>query len=286
MPNNAEPTFDDFDAGIFSERQRARWSLSGPLVGDFIRRKDGMLARITQIWTDHGAQTTTFSDDGEGGRFYLNRSGAMDYSGSLQPSIPFNRLRPTSDRREGWAWFFHHGESRAHNGVDFKMRVQIWDLLDDHEARDSAIPARYILGPGGFKGSIQTTTYTTLDGVERVMYSQNQPLADYLAENPGVTIVSDSELDAMTAAYYASMVTAPSPITKEHYWDMLECLPPCRYGTIGGATVFHVSERLTGNLVQWCAKIGESYYGWTDQADITTDDLRAKLDAITNQKGA
>lgn len=61
------------------------------------------------------------------------------------------------------------------------------------------------------------------------------------------------ESDAAKILYYCK---EPVEITEERYMDFLECLPPCKWTRHRGAEVFHISERLDGNIVQWCVKIG------------------------------
>lgn len=260
------PTFDQFDAGILSERQKARLSKRKIQQGDFIRHHDGRLARVTHVWED-GAQTTRFSETGEGGSFYLGEGGGMSYSGSLEPSLPLTHLRESSDVRKGRAWIFHHNRAEAHNGVDCELYVRVWDYLTDAQAVDASKGNRWIIQEP-FKGHSQSFTVTTFDGVERVAYT-GLTLAEYMAENPTYKIISEDELHGLMTAHEESLKTKPEEITEEQYWDWLECLPPCRYD----GNRFHISERLTGNLVQWCFRKDGKFYGFTDDAGISDERL-------------
>lgn len=145
--------------------------------------------------------------------------------------------------------------------------------MKDAETINPAIPSRWILN---CENRAQTYTYTSMDGVERVAYNDAETLPDYMARNPGYKIVSEAEYDAIQATYYESMKTKPSEITEDAYWYYLECLPPCRYD----GNVFHVSERLTGNLVQWCFGKKGKYYGFTDDASISAEKLREIFDSV------
>lgn len=284
-------TMDDFNKGILSERQRARLQRREIMQGDFIRKGD-KLARVTHVWQGDGiptdkatAQTTVFSDDGEGGSFYLSSCGACSYSGSLESGVRLDHLRDTGETLKGRCWFFHHGISGGGRGVSGEVLCRVWELLDDDKAVNKAIPSRYLVAADASKrnGGIFSATYTTFDGVERVQYRDGQTLADYLAQFPDRVAISEEELSAQLTAYHESLVTLPQhgQCSEEHFVDMLECLPPCRWRKYGAVEAFHVSERLTGNLVQWCARVEDSNgvrcYSFTDFADIAADTLTEKL---------
>ena len=147
---------------------------------------------------------------------------------------------------------------------------------------DKTKPQRYIIEPGKFKGSICSATYTTLDGIERVQYHDGKTLEAYLFEYPLRKVITGEELDALLESHYASLVTAPAPISEDQYNEWLECLPPCRWRSYGPYTAFHISERLTGNLVQWCVKHGQNYYGFTDSASMSEQSLIEKMTTALN----
>ena len=266
-------TFDSFDEGILSERQKARNGRQGILVGDFIERQDGLKARVTHVWDD-GVQTNTFCDTGEGGRFHLGRSGGMEYSGSLEASVPRTHLELTrSKRAEGRAWFFHHGHSGAHRGVDFNVFVDTYRMLDDNEAIDKTVSSRYILKAGPFEGHCQTNTYTTYDGTERVAYNDGLSLEEYLQkeENKGRYVISSEEFTKLLQDHENNQKTKPVQITEERYMDMLEVLPPERWHD----GFFHVSEHIRGNLVSWFMQKDDKYYEFVEADSISKEDLRA-----------
>jgi hypothetical protein len=277
---------DDYNAGILSERQKNRFKLSGVQVGDFIERTDGKRARVTHVWEGDGienptAQTTAWSDTGEGGSFYLSSSGHLSYSGGLEAGVPITHLKNIGNNlgAQGRCWFFKRDQHQVHNGIDAPIWCKLFKLLDDTQAINKKIPARYLVvkNPAEFRGSIYTQTYTTFDGIERVNYSDNMPLADYLEQNTGLRVVDDAELTPMLAAYYDAQVTHPAQITTERYDDMLNVLPPCRWKTRAGIEAFHVSERLTGNLVSWFAHTKNGYFEFVDRADITEEYLINKM---------
>lgn len=59
----------------------------------------------------------------------------------------------------------------------------------------------------------------------------------------------------------ATYCKPPVEITREHYWQMLKVLPPCKWTRDRGAECFYVSEALTGDLHSWCVCIGPSNAG-------------------------
>lgn len=265
--------FDDFDKGILSERQSARYSRNEHLIGDIILHLDGSKTRITHVWNDT-VQNTTGKDENaiNHGGFYLGCSGAMSYSGSLNEGLPKTHLKNTNSFEKVKAWFFHHGRSEAHNGVHFECRVRVWQELSDSEAINPAIPQRYIVDEKSqYNAGIQTYTYTTFDGVERVGYSGNKTLTEYLAlkGHENYIVLSEKERTERTKKFLHDQCTKPKECSEEHYYEMLEVLPPCRWN----GSLFHVSERLTHNLVNWYFKKDKKYYGFVSYDNLTNDQL-------------
>jgi hypothetical protein len=133
-----------------------------------------------------------------------------------------------------------------------------------------------------FRGHVQSTVND--DGI--VDYTKGQTFEQYAAEHGGnVKIISDAELDDLLENHYASLVTKPKRITRARYWEMLEVLPPCRWHDVGGFNVFHVSERLTGNLVSWFIKVGRTeetarFHEFTDRDNLKDSEILAKLKGL------
>ena len=140
-------------------------------------------------------------------------------------------------------------------------------------------PLRYIIEAGvPFKGSILSTLLPN----GTVGYSGGQTIAEYELER-GFTaqILTSDELDVLIAAHEDTLKCAPVKISKARYWEMLEILPPCRWTMAGMWEIFHISERLTGNLVSWFAhgrlRGQDFYFEFTDCDDLELDVLRVKL---------
>ena len=70
----------------------------------------------------------------------------------------------------------------------------------------------------------------------------------------------------------------PREINEERFWSALECLPPCKWQGIGTLfETFHVSERLSGNVVSWYVRHGERFFEVDQDATLTREQLRAMV---------
>lgn len=133
------PATDDTDRALI-ESIRQTWDAKpGPRVGDFVLCLDGSERRFTARW-EEGLQTTGTGELARDQSFYLSGDGA-DFSGCMAPTIPFLRLEPVDETREGRFWMFHHGEVRAHNGVSFAIPCRVFrELAPAAEPELAAIP--------------------------------------------------------------------------------------------------------------------------------------------------
>ncbi len=149
-------------------------------------------------------------------------------------------------------------------------------LALEHPVHEIPFPARtWVLREGEpFRGSVQSVLCT--DGT--VAYSDGKTVAEYEAERGfKVRLIDDAELDRLLADFLAGMVTAPEPCTEDAYTYALEVLPPSRWHTVSGWSVFHVCERITHDLVNWYASRNDEYRTWTDHASVSDSDITAKL---------
>lgn len=125
-----------------------------------------------------------------------------------------------------------------------------------------------------FQGHCETAT----DGEGVVLWSQGLTFKEYCDKNDGCfRLVSEAEFDEMLEAHYDTLKTEPVEITEERFDEMLEVLPPCRWGTVRGIEMFHVSERLTGNLVSWFARVGGRFFEFTDDASLSAETRVEKI---------
>lgn len=119
----APPYFDERDIEIARQRL-AEWNeRQGPRVGDWVDMLDGTQRRFTHDW-GHGLQTTSGNQPGDASFYFYGH--CMSFSGSLDRTIPRNRLQDTGDFREGRAWFFHHNQAGAHRGVHFSVPCRVF----------------------------------------------------------------------------------------------------------------------------------------------------------------
>lgn len=120
------PDFDAKDAEICAQRVATYAKIVAPRVGDFIRMRDGTLRRFTHDWGD-GMQTTVGDKHPCTGdaSFYFG-DGYMSFSGALDPAIPLQQIESTDEIQLGSVWFFHHNETRAHNGVYTKIPFRVY----------------------------------------------------------------------------------------------------------------------------------------------------------------
>lgn len=124
-----------------------------------------------------------------------------------------------------------------------------------------------------FRGHVQSVLKP--DGT--VAYTDGLTVEQYQAARGfPVRVIEDEELDALIEAHTASLITEPREITEEEWHDALNVLPPCRWRTVSGVELFHISERLTADLVAWYARIGDRFVTFTDRAGANMQTLAEK----------
>lgn len=117
---------DETDKAKLADRAKARESLTGPLVGDYVVMPDGTLRRFTHDWGDE-IQTTVkgFQYDAS---FHIGRDGYMSFSGSLDRGVPKDRLTLTGEVKDGSCWFFSHDYAEGGNGVRVTLPCRVYKL--------------------------------------------------------------------------------------------------------------------------------------------------------------
>jgi hypothetical protein len=124
------PVFDmkdqeHLDKAIAGRKQK-RHILGRLLVGDVVIMPDGQHMRFSHAWQKN-IQTAT------GGSFFLYGDGDAEFSGTLNPGIPKDRLVDTGGEISARFWFFHHNEAKAHNGVYFSVMVPIYRYVPEDQ---------------------------------------------------------------------------------------------------------------------------------------------------------
>ncbi len=131
-----------------------------------------------------------------------------------------------------------------------------------------------IIADEPFRGHCQSVL--NKDGT--VGYTDGQTVAEYEQEHGcKLKVLSETEFNELYETWEKKLITKPKRITKERYWEMLEILPPSRFHYVGGFEVFHVSERLVGELVSWFANRNDRYYEWTDYSYLAEVSLASRL---------
>ncbi len=129
-----------------------------------------------------------------------------------------------------------------------------------------------------YRGHIETmATFHAVEGRYQFDYqpAEVKSIQDYnKATGKSAILATWEELDKMHSEYKESLKSEPVCITKERYFEMLNILPPCKWHSIGGVEVFHISERLTDNLVSWFAHYGNKYFEATDEDNLTDAQLQ------------
>jgi hypothetical protein len=98
-----------------------------------------------------------------------------------------------------------------------------------------------------------------------------------------IRVVDDAELDAMLATWTEHQITEPTDETLADFTYALECLPPCRWQRHRGVEMFHISEGLSHDLVQWHVSIGERCFTFVDRKSAPTEAIAAKTAAANRQ---
>ncbi|NCA91228.1 MAG: hypothetical protein EOM92_20715 [Gammaproteobacteria bacterium] len=134
---------------------------------------------------------------------------------------------------------------------------------------------RYIIrADEPFQGYVQSV----LNRNGTVGYTRGQTLEQYAAElGAPLRIIDAAELDALIAEFEAGMVTSPSEITEEAFHEALNVLPPSRWGHCMGVELFHVSENISGSLVNWYGALNGRYWAFVDLCTADPEDLARRV---------
>lgn len=148
-----------------------------------------------------------------------------------------------------------------------------------------------IIMPG--RPSLQASITTHADGSQTVDYT-GKPIyrdlmscvivgytpaltpAEYLAKvngqrKPGepefILLPWDDAMAAIEAAQDATLIHPWEEIDREKHDYYLGVLPPEKWRTVDGVSIFRMSEYLTSNITQHCAAIGGRYFAGTFRTD-------------------
>lgn len=124
-----------------------------------------------------------------------------------------------------------------------------------------------------FRGNCQTVIQNG-----KIAYWPELTFDEYNTMKGGVMkVISDEEFTEMYNAYMDGLQGEYREITKQQYWDSLECLPPMRWIRDGSFEMFFVSECYTGTLYSHLVKKGSRYFSALRSATISNEDLRKRF---------
>ncbi len=137
---------DERDAAAVAAAQAARDALPAIVrEGDFVEFACGTVRRVAHVWrfpADKDGPAvfsvqTSDSDGSRSGSFHMSTpaggigigtkaAGLCSYSGGLHSGIDGTTLHDTGRTAQGIVWVWHHGQARAHNGVNASVRFRVW----------------------------------------------------------------------------------------------------------------------------------------------------------------
>lgn len=103
-----------------------------------------------------------------------------------------------------------------------------------------------------------------------------ETLAEMQARNPEceLQLISETELDNLIDNYLKEATSAPfAEITKAHYWDLMECVPPARWGT----DWFFVGEPFHFDIHLFCFKINDRYFCGRRRLSMSKNSLLSEI---------
>ena len=103
---------------------------------------------------------------------------------------------------------------------------------------------------------------TTVDSLDGICHYTDKKVDEYLKEL-GPTFSCIPLEDALDQIYKAETLTFIEPwkeITEKDYDYYLEVLPPEKWLTVDGVSIFRIMERTIGNITRHCAKYKNRYF--------------------------
>ena len=138
---------------------------------------------------------------------------------------------------------------------------------------------RYLVPYGTpFRGSVRSVLQD--DGTVAYsggMTSGRMTLAEYEALYGKMNVLTEAQLDDLMTIYTESLITEPTEETAEAWDYALGVLPPAKWGTVGGVEMFHISERVYGDIVAWHCRAGGRFWTFNDIASRDRDQIAAKV---------
>lgn len=120
----------------------------------------------------------------------------------------------------------------------------------------------YIIDPKNYNGLIINTCRTEVPFYVDYM-DKPTTLEDYkqmLGNDNLIALDWDTYYEEYYSMYLQSLQKPFVEITKEDWWDALECLPPMRWTRFDGGEYFFISEATTASLHSCYVRKGDRYY--------------------------
>lgn len=135
-------------------------------------------------------------------------------------------------------------------------------------------------------GYAETSAHTAADGALIAAYTDNENVFSYLARKNAEIPLGDPRFEILPWAEAmpileedrrAKYVTDWQEIDEETWWERLEILPPEKRQTVHGVEIFRICERLTGNITQHLARLGNRYFSRNCETTIPYTELAAQV---------
>ena len=127
----------------------------------------------------------------------------------------------------------------------------------------------------------ETNRIKLFDNNTPALYSK-KPFIDCCVQHPDAVILTlDEAAERIAARDRAKYCRGWNETTRDHYWEMLEVLPPDDWQTVDGIESFKMSERLTGDLTAIYATVGtgetQRYFNMTESCTMPAAEISASL---------
>ncbi len=123
------PPMDEADSAIIAERTALMDKDTGLRQGDWIEFACGTVRRVSNVYHAAGEFTEKFQTSSSGS-WHIDHNGYVSMSGALH-GLNESAALILSGIRSGGVWFFHHGEMRAHNGVDTEIVFRVYKSSEE-----------------------------------------------------------------------------------------------------------------------------------------------------------
>ncbi len=92
-------------------------------------------------------------------------------------------------------------------------------------------------------------------------FSDGLTVEEYLEKNPGLTCIPlDDALDLIRKAEEKTYIRGWVKISENQYMEKMNCLPPEKWLTVDGVTIFRMCEYLTSNITAHLAEYNGKHY--------------------------